>query len=279
MAARKKLVMADTTLFADIKEPKSEIERGEEVNNLLTTFFTTRLQRSAPAHGVRTILAFLGMPCRWHDEQCTLAEFSAYIVRDVMAHVDLAAEARVKKSDQPLDDAESEHESEDDDLNRRTIPAVELVDMGGGDNDNEDADVEDVPIGEVSRFPLTDVMTMISLCLQQGELASLDTKRRKSKGDLALKALDDTYASLLQQNFAMDSGTTQLARHGFPKDYPTMIALQKQTIVLAKNNNPQEPSWTRRSRMTPGCPAALLSLLNRSGSPCLWPCEGRRPSH
>ena len=67
-----------------------------------------------------------------------------------------------KKPDKPLDDAESEHESEDDDLNRRTIPAVELVDMGGGDNDNEDADVEDVPIGEVASFPLTDVMTTIS---------------------------------------------------------------------------------------------------------------------
>ena len=33
----KKLVMADTTLFADIKEPKSEIEGGEEVKNLLMT--------------------------------------------------------------------------------------------------------------------------------------------------------------------------------------------------------------------------------------------------
>ena len=100
--------MADTTLFANIKEPKSEIEGGEEVKNLLMTFFTTRLQRSAPSHGVRTILSFLGIPCTWHDEQCTLAELSAYIARDVMAHVELAAEARVKKLDKPLDDAESE---------------------------------------------------------------------------------------------------------------------------------------------------------------------------
>ena len=145
--------MADTTMFADIKEPKSDIEGGEEVNNLLMTTFTSRLQRSAPIHGVRTILAFLGMPCRCHDEQCTLAEFSAYIVRDVMAHVELAAEARVKKPAKPVDDAEPEHESEDDDLNRKTIADVELVDMGGGENDNEDADVEDVSIGEVSRFP------------------------------------------------------------------------------------------------------------------------------
>ena len=207
-----------------------EIERGEDVKNLLMTSFTARLQRSTPAHGVRTILAFLGMPCRWHDEQCTLADFSAYIVRDALAHVDLAAEARVKTPNKLLDNAVSDHASEDGDLNRRTIPAIELVDMGGGDNDNEDADVEDVPIGEVSSFPLTDVMTTISLCLQQGELASLDTKRRKSKADLDMKALDNTYSSLLQQDFAMDSGATQLARHGFSKDYPTMIALQKQSM-------------------------------------------------
>ena len=54
-------------------------------------------------------------------------------------------------------------------------------------------------------------MTTISLCLQQGELASMDTKTRKSKGDLDLKALDDTYASLLQLDFAMDSGAAHLA--------------------------------------------------------------------
>ena len=67
------------------------------------------------------------------------------------------------KSGKPLGDAESDHESEDDDLYRRTIPAVELVNMGGGDNDTEDADVEDVPIGEVSSFPLADATTAMSL--------------------------------------------------------------------------------------------------------------------
>ena len=32
-----------------------------------------------------------------HDEQCTLAEFCAYKVRDIALHIDFAAEARVKK--------------------------------------------------------------------------------------------------------------------------------------------------------------------------------------
>ena len=70
--------------------------------------------------------------------------------------------------------------------------------------------------------------------MQQDELASLGTKRRKSKIDLDLKALDDTYASILQQDFTMDSAATQLARHGFPKDYSTMLALQNHIIALAK---------------------------------------------
>jgi hypothetical protein len=185
------------------------------------------------------------IPCRWHDEQCTLAEFSAFIVRDVMAHVDLAAEARVIKSlrsQQLHDDAES---SDDEDVKRRTIPAVELVDIGGGDNDTMDADIEDVPIGEVSSFPLRDVMATIAIAMLQGDLASLDSKRRKSKADLDSKALDDACAPHLQEDFGMASGATQLPRssmiahdpgiaHGFPKDHSSMIALQKQTVALAK---------------------------------------------
>ena len=81
LASRKKLVMADTTLFAELKEPKSAIEEGEQVKELLMSLFGTKnLRRSPPTHGVRTILAFLGMSCKWHDEQCTLAEFSANTV-------------------------------------------------------------------------------------------------------------------------------------------------------------------------------------------------------
>ena len=127
-----------------------------------------------------------------------------------------------------MDDAESAYESEDDDLKRRTIPAVQLVDMGGGDNDNADADVEDLSMRELSRFPLTDVMTTILLCLQPGELASLETKKRNSKSELDLKALNGTYAFLLQQDFTMDSRAPELRRHGFRNEYSTMIAFQQQ---------------------------------------------------
>ena len=97
MAARKRLVLADTTLFADMKEPKSEIAKSEKVRHILVMLYFTRLRRSPPGHGIRIILAFMELPCKWHEEQCTVADSAAYISRDVMAHMDLAAEARVKK--------------------------------------------------------------------------------------------------------------------------------------------------------------------------------------
>ena len=184
LASRKKLVLVDTTLFADIKEPKSAIEDGEQVRELLMSFYTTRLRRSPPAHGVRTILAFLDKPCRWHDEQCTVAEFAAYIARDVLAHLDLAAEARVKVPVKSQNDEESELESDDDEKPRRARAELEFVDMGGGDDANVDADMADVPVGQVSRFPLRDVKTAISLCFQHPALDALDTKKAQEPSRL-----------------------------------------------------------------------------------------------
>ena len=73
-------------------------------------------------------------------------------------------------------------DSEDDDAsNDRKRPAIELVDIGGGDRDDIDDASEDVPLGQVSSFPLTDVTTTLSLFFQQADLAALDTKTRKSK--------------------------------------------------------------------------------------------------
>ena len=55
-----------------------------------------------------------------------------------------------------------------------------------------------------------------------------------------MKALDSTYAALLQQDFAISSGATQLARHGFGKDSFTMIALQKQNYRIGEKQLPTE---------------------------------------
>ncbi len=89
-----------------------DIEIGEEVKDALRFLCAQRPQRTTAKHAVCVILAFLGMSCKRHKEQCTLAEFSAYVVRGMIARVDLAAEARAKKPRKPMCDEDSEHDSD-----------------------------------------------------------------------------------------------------------------------------------------------------------------------
>ena len=163
-------------------------------------------------------------------------------------------------------------------------PGIELVDIGGGDNDDINDASEDVPLGEVSSFPLTDVMTTLSLCFQEADLAALDTKKRKSKSDVSLRALHSTYASLWQQDFRLDPNAPKLSTHGFGKNSSHMFALQKSTIELAKKqeaveceeggcddqgdfnipssaSQPAEPQWVPLSLANQGPAAVALKLL------------------
>ena len=104
-----------------------------------------------PAQALRQILAFCDQPHAWHDEQCTLAEFCAYIAADVMANIELAAEARVKPpvKKQQYDEADEDTGSEAGKESRRSPKVLELHDMGGGAGDDIEEE-EDVPIGAVS---------------------------------------------------------------------------------------------------------------------------------
>ena len=207
-----------------------------------------------------------------------IARYKKYMTHPCALGMDL-----VQKYKEQVLEAESEQESEDGDLKGRTIPALEFVDMGAAVNDNDDADVEEVPLGEKSSYPLTDIKITMALCLQKGELESLDTKRRKGQGDLALKALDETYTSLLRQDFSLKAAERQFEPHGFPENYSHMIALQKQTIALAKKqlsaedvldeeelkdcpmpsgaSQPAEPEWVPLPLAMRGPSAVALQLL------------------
>ena len=49
-----------------------------------------------------------------------------------------------------------------------------------------------------------------------------------------------TYSTLLVGDFAMNSGATDLARHGFGNTCGEMLSLQKQTLALAKKQQSAE---------------------------------------
>ena len=74
------------------------------------------LHRRMSSRAERLVLAHLDLRCGAHPEQCSLAEFVAFAVRDVIAHVDLSAESRVAKKIQRADqhggDASSDSDGE-----------------------------------------------------------------------------------------------------------------------------------------------------------------------
>ena len=83
-----------------------------------------------------------------------LAEFCSYIALDVVRHIDLAVEARVKHPKEKRDDAEAEAEtdSETDAERQRKETALELVDVGDGCADDAIEATKDIDTKEVLSF-------------------------------------------------------------------------------------------------------------------------------
>ena len=95
--------------------------------------FRRQFQRVPKRQALHLSLELAGVPCRWHPEQCTLAEFSCYMVRDVIAHICLAAEARVGTPRKTAEGEASEDNSDSDSPTTRRRPAMEIAGVGGGD--------------------------------------------------------------------------------------------------------------------------------------------------
>ena len=86
-------------------------------------------------------MAMLGQMSSAHAEQCSVAEHSAFVARDVLAHIDLAAEARVKPPAKKLAAVSDDDEASDDDGEGRPNffgSAADFEDIGGGAIDCEE---------------------------------------------------------------------------------------------------------------------------------------------
>ena len=252
-AARKHLVLADTTLFAKIKEPKEELDRGLEFGRTVLACSTTC--RKMPAHALWLPLAFSGLICSWHEEQCTLAEYCAYKARDVLAHMDLAAEARVKppvKKNVALDvDEDGDSDGEDD---RRQAKALEFEDVGGGVMDDTVDDIQDVPVTEVSAHPVHDHQAAIAIAFQHERLQELESKARLSHEDEQMQDVESIYGAMIREHRGLsESGARHSTGLTYNDDFHDMIALQKQNIALAKGrlDDCDEPAGAEASSGAP----------------------------
>ena len=105
------------------------------------------------------VCALHGSICSAHGKQCTFAEYCAHLSRDVLAHIDLAAEARLnprvlKAKEKDADDG-SDSGSERGTGER--FKDLEIDAVGGG----VDADLEDDTVPKM----LPPVKYLLSLCI------------------------------------------------------------------------------------------------------------------
>ena len=245
--ARKRLVLADTTLFSELKEPRANLEEGELVLLSLAHFARSQLSRRMPVEAARRILAFSNHHCRWHEEQCTLAEFCAYVARNVLAHVDLAAEARVKPRPAAAAHLEAEEDSAGDAEGPKERAPLELVDVGGGGGSDVEEEVEDAAINDISRLG---PRQSNRAGLQQPQLQRLGQKSRLSYADKQLKNPDRAYGGMLQASFAQPASRGAREHLGTRLDdsFFDMLALQRQSIVLQrKQASPDGETFARCS--------------------------------
>jgi len=185
-AARKELTLADTTLFSKYALP---IDAEKATLQLARSHWAVssawcKMWRGMPAQALRLYFACRkGCMSPWHGEQCTLGEYCAYVARDILCHIDLAAEARVKPSvKKPTADVVDEDDDSDDDAaKKRRVATLEFEDIGGvAPDDDEDGEAE---VTEVSAHPVRDHHDALALVFQREHFDKLRLKTRLSTDD------------------------------------------------------------------------------------------------
>ena len=246
-SARKKLVIADTVLFSEIKEPKEKIAEGEKVKAFVRRYVKVQLRRTMAAAALQRILAFADFQSACHDEQCTLAEYCAHMVRDVVVHSQLAADARVKPRVEKRETV-NDSESGEEDTKKDNRPDVSFFDMGGGGPDDIIDDTENQQAVELARFPLpeNDPQVAIKIALQVATIEASHEKIKKSHVDKQLMVLHDAYAPMLGQSFALRQESRLSQAHRTDRlpiipieKFRQMLSMQKSSIALAKTQEAQ----------------------------------------
>ena len=205
-AAKKILTLRDTTLCRRRSQPAQQVQEGDQLCSMLKTYAKQTLHRTMPAEAMRRLLAFADHVYSVHPEQPTLAEYCAQVARDVIAHIELAAEARVKKAQKTAqaadDDIGDDDIGEDDD---KQAPRITLDNIGNAGLDEMMEEYEEADcIHVVPLRPLKDHHAALHCAFRHGALESLESKSRLNDVDRQLQDLNRSYGPLLQQSFALN---------------------------------------------------------------------------
>ena len=141
------------------------------------------------------------MQCSWHIEQCTLAEYCAFVARDVLGHMELAAEARVKEGQQ-AQGKEADADIEDDDEaaeegGLEKAPGIVIDDIGNPCVDDiEDDEDDDRRLNAVSLHPLPSASAALRCAFNTAAYEPALLKTRLNDNDRMLLEMHAAYSQL-----------------------------------------------------------------------------------
>jgi hypothetical protein len=237
-AAQKYLTLADTTLWCDTKAEKEALDEAKEWCMCGLQWART-LGGTIALEPLRRTLAFAGLAFRYHAEQCTLSEYASFVARDVMAHVDLAAEARKKEPKSTQKGVQSESEHSEGDAEKK--PAISVADIGNAGWDAQDGELEPDTSKTVSVCPLRDHQAALRAAFQKDALEAIPPNKKLTDVEKHFQGLDRIFGAAVRSlDFKMDvtASASQPGALGaglcLKADADHCLALQKTRIQAAR---------------------------------------------
>ena len=234
------MTLADTTFWCDGPTEKEDAVKEAKDWCMCALQWARQLGGKVALEPLRRTLAFAGLPFRYHDEQCTLSEYVSFVSRDVMAHVDLAAEARKKEPKATQKGVESESEHSEGDAKKK--PEVSIADIGNAGWDAEDDTiVEPDTTNTMPVAPLQDHVAALRAAFQTDLLEAIPANKKLSDIQKHWKDLDGIFGAAVRSlDFKIDvaAGASQPGAFGaglsLKADADYCLALQRARLRAAR---------------------------------------------
>ena len=265
-AAKRIPVLADTMLLrthvSDTRQAPSTV-----ILCCLTQWWIQQCGRALPCFAPR-ILAFLGMS-PFHEDQLTIAEYSAYHLRSVVQHLDGLTIARTTKL---TTDARVHAEDEPIEAPTDTPHAVETEFHGGEGVDPADAVDELIDAAELSSplFGALSVQQWTDLLSRRAELQAAQRPGRKSQEVKQMKAFDDLFHAELHSLSPSNDAKLQEVQRSYGTGHEAALDMQNAIMKHMKRVATIQGETFTDDNIDPGITDAVLHNLQQHQPACEW---------
>ena len=208
-----------------------------------------------------TVLEYLGSSMH-HPHQMSLAQFSAYHLREIIYNLDMLAIARTTKLT-----ASSKQQVEDETVEHGNVPGSGVETEFYGGEQAVEPDAEDIPDAEAWRpaFPLQ-LERLTAILSRRSEVVAASRKGRRTAAVMQMKSFDECFHAELHTPLPASTAKPQKPQLSYAHPHSVNAALLHQDAILKEMKNAQHSSEADMNLETDIGKAVLhnLQLTSRS---------------